>query len=73
MVSKILFATFWINSFYMSQCARILLLPFSFSSHVAELSHIGRQLLKEGHSVDMVLAPSMSGIEKWKVYHHGTF
>ena len=47
--------------------ARILLLPFSFSSHVSELSHIGRHLLDRNHDVHMLLSPSLPDIERFKV------
>ena len=57
----------WSSLVGMATAARILLLPFSFSSHVSEISNIGQSLVERGHEVHMLLAPSMPDLEKWKV------
>ncbi len=52
---------------HLATAARILLLPYAFSSHVSELANIGLSLVARKHEVHMMLTPSLPDLERWKV------
>ena len=44
--------------------SRILLMPFPYKSHVAEMSAIGNELLMNGHNVSVLLPASYPGLDR---------
>ena len=46
--------------------AEILMMPFPYTSHVAEFQHIGEALVKRGHNVHMMLPGHYDGITKFR-------
>ncbi len=67
MDTRFLRALLWSTLVAMAAGARILMLPYPFSSHVAELTHIARHLVSRGHDVRMLLSPTLPDFKRWQV------
>ena len=59
----------WIYTIQLSYCGDILFVPLpTVYSHINEMLHIGIELIKMGHSVDIIVHPLLPNIESIKVW-----